>query len=520
MVIEKLGRYIIVEELGQGAMGVVYKAVDPLIDRTVAIKTINLDLSRDELENFEKRFQREVQSAGKLNHPNIVTVYDVGRTEGVAYMAMEYLQGKELREILDSGVVLPVEKVVHIVAQVCDGLTFAHEHGIVHRDIKPANIMVMKNGMVKITDFGIAQVSSASRTMAGMVMGSPKYMSPEQVVGQAVDGRSDIFSLGVVLYEMLTGKTPFVGENISAIMYQILNEEPVPPKAFNQNIPDSINYIILKTLAKHPDARYQSTKELARDLRKYKTLEIPAPGEATAPASAAPMERRKAPRDTLGDATQVISRLTDGSATEVSAGTKGASKIAGWDLRKVLLFAGIPALLIAFVWMITSHDATEAPPVSAEPTSPPQPAIAARKEIAPPAGPQPSDVTALATPAEPEPVTPAAETRGKGTATKPAQAKTAKAVPSEKKTPEKKPAPDALKPSIGSGSAVLSLAISPWGEVFVDGQRQGVAPPLRELKLSPGKHTILIVNETFKPYSQTIDVQPQSTYKIKYKFTD
>lgn len=527
MVIEKLGRYIIIEELGQGAMGVVYKAVDPLIDRTVAIKTINLDLSKDELESFEKRFQREVQSAGKLNHPNIVTVYDVGRTEGVAYMAMEFLEGKELREILDSGVVLPVEKVVHIAAQICDGLAFAHEHGIIHRDVKPANVMVIKNGMVKITDFGIAQVSSASRTMAGMVMGSPKYMSPEQVVGQTVDGRSDIFSLGVVLYEMLTGKTPFVGDNISAIMYQILNEEPIPPKAFNQNIPDSLSHIILRALAKHPDARYQTAKELGRDLRKYKTLEIPAPGEPAAPA-VTPMDRRRAPRDALGDATQVISRISDDAAASGGGALSGIEKPARrWSLPHLALLIGIPLLLGVFVLLVMSGPQTDEAPAS--PPSEGSPAHVAATQKAPqPAAPVPEQSQTAASPARPEPSRESnksgvTETNDRLAEPKEkkadSRAKVAKSTPAGTAPVESKVVEAAPKPVASSGSATLELAIAPWGEVFVDGVRQGVAPPLRELKLSPGKHTILIVNQTFTPYSKTVDVQANTTQKIKYKFT-
>ncbi|MEO1766010.1 serine/threonine protein kinase [Thiobacter aerophilum] len=518
MVIEKLGRYIVVEELGQGAMGVVYKAVDPLIDRTVAIKTINLDLSRDELETFEKRFQREVQSAGKLNHPNIVTIYDVGRAEGVAYMAMEFLEGKELREILDSGVVLPLDKVVHIAAQVCDGLAFAHEHGIVHRDIKPANIMVMKNGMVKITDFGIAQVSSASRTMAGMVMGSPKYMSPEQVVGQTVDGRSDIFSLGVVLYEMLTGKTPFVGDNISAIMYQILNEEPIPPKAFNQNVPDSLNYIVLKALAKHPDARYQTAKEMARDLRKYKTLQIPAPGE-TPPA--APMERRKTPRNSLGDATQVIARLSDDGAPAAPTPAPGISAV-HWP--RWALLAGVPLLFAVFVAVVLSRSPGSPAPAGA----PAQPAAPVQSPAAPAAAAPPH---ALATaPGQTTPATPPdarREERSEPAAVsarpqptperqaKPAAPARLKAAPLTS-TAQTRVVEEAATPITASGT--LQLAIAPWGEVFVDGVRQGVSPPLREIKLPPGDHTILVVNQTFAPYSQTMRVEAGGTYKIKYKF--
>ena len=531
MVIEKLGRYVIVEELGQGAMGVVYKAVDPLIDRTVAIKTINLDLSRDELETFEKRFQREVQSAGKLNHPNIVTIYDVGRAEGVAYMAMEFLQGKELREILDSGVVLPIEKVVHIAAQVCDGLAFAHEHGIVHRDIKPANIMVLKNGMVKITDFGIAQVSSASRTMAGMVMGSPKYMSPEQVVGQTVDGRSDIFSLGVVLYEMLTGKTPFVGDNISAIMYQILNEEPIPPKAFNQNIPDSINYIVLKALAKQPDARYQTAKELARDLRKYKTLVVPAPGENPAPA--APLERRRTPRDSLGDKTQVIARLSEEEESPPPAPAAARRRWPHWAL-----LAGIPLLLAVFIGLIVSRKApaplpqVAAPPVVVAEASSPKAEQAAPTSATPEAPAASPDAPAAPPGAQGEKKQAEEKTEAKPTppagkmATKPAGEATA--ARREKSEPRPKAAPlsstaesRVVEHEAGpaAGTATLLLAISPWGEVFVDGVRQGVSPPLRELKVAPGEHRILIVNQTFAPYTETIRVEADGTHKIKYKFS-
>ena len=519
MVIEKLGRYVIVEEIGQGAMGVVYKAVDPLIDRTVAIKTINLDLSKEELENFEKRFQREVQSAGKLNHPNIVTVYDVGRTEGVAYMAMEFLEGKELREILDSGVVLPIEKISHIASQVAEGLGFAHERGIVHRDVKPANVMVMKNGLVKITDFGIAQMSSASRTMSGMVMGSPKYMSPEQVVGQAVDGRSDIFSLAVVLYEMLTGKTPFSGDNISAIMYQILNDEPIPPKAFNQSIPDSINYIVLKALAKHPDKRYQNAKDMARDLKRYKTMEVPASGEmAPTPQR---MERRALPRDSEIDATQIMpSALLHG--TETTFGKHLINRDGWWNTQRFLLYAAIPAMIVTFAAVVTlSKTQNATTPISEVPETP----VVVESQTAPSiTAPNASMQTPLKT-ESPPPALPVVEdtkqknliqdTEIKATAKEKARLKREKAqlLGAEKANR----ADDKTKNSDAKPSS-LTLAISPWGEVFVDGVRQGVSPPLRHLTLTPGKHTILIVNETFKPFSQTIELAPDSTFKIKYKF--
>ncbi len=268
ILISNLGRYEVLGELGQGAMGIVYKAKDPLIDRVVAIKTINLTLATDEKEEYEGRFYQEAKVAGRLNHPNIVTIYDVGKSGDVAYIAMELLEGRELRDIMNDGALLPVDQVLNIVAQVAQGLAYAHEHEIVHRDVKPSNIMVIRDGHVKITDFGIARMASSSvRTQTGMVLGSPKYMSPEQVTGKSIDQRSDIFSLGVMLYEMLTGKAPFDGENVNAIMYQTLNAVVAPPNMVNPAIPEMVNFILAKALAKKVEDRYQNAKDFAVDLR-------------------------------------------------------------------------------------------------------------------------------------------------------------------------------------------------------------------------------------------------------------
>lgn len=266
--ISQLGRYEIVGELGQGAMGIVYKAKDPLIDRTVAIKTISLNLALEEKEEYEARFYQEAKAAGRLSHPNIVTIYDVGKSGDVAYIAMEFLQGRELRDILNEDPHLPIDQVLDIAMQLAQGLAYAHEHGIVHRDVKPSNIMVIRDGHVKITDFGIARMASSSvRTQTGMVLGSPKYMSPEQVMGKAIDQRSDIFSLGVMLYEMLTGQAPFNGENVNAIMYQTLNAIPTSPSTLNPAVPEMANFILAKALAKKLEDRYQNAKDFAVDLR-------------------------------------------------------------------------------------------------------------------------------------------------------------------------------------------------------------------------------------------------------------
>lgn len=267
--INNLGRYEVIKELGRGAMGVVYEAKDPLIDRIVAIKTINLqDLKPDEKQEYEARFYQEARAAGRLNHPNIVTIHDLGESGGMAYIAMELLEGCELHHLLKNAQSLPVEVALNIVIQVASGLAYAHERGIVHRDVKPSNIMVMNGNQVKIADFGIARMdSSLLSTQTGKVLGSPLYMSPEQVLNRPVDARSDIFSVGTLLFRILTGQMPFSGENAHAVMYQIVHEEPQKPSSMNPLVPEALDTIVTKCLAKNPDERYQRANELAAELQ-------------------------------------------------------------------------------------------------------------------------------------------------------------------------------------------------------------------------------------------------------------
>lgn len=318
--ISQLGRYEVLSELGQGAMGVVYKAKDPLIDRIVAIKTINLGMALEEKEEYEGRFYQEAKAAGRLNHPNIVTIYDVGKSADIAYIAMEFLQGRELRDVLrENDGLLPVDQVLDMVAQVASGLAYAHEHGIVHRDIKPSNIMLIRDGHIKITDFGIARMaSSAVRTQTGMVLGSPKYMSPEQVLGKVIDQRSDIFSLGVMLYEMLTGEAPFVGDNVNSIMFQTLNLVPAAPGTLNSNVPDMLNFIVAKALAKERDDRYQNAKDFAADLRACREV-LP---RSSRPIDTTPGVREKKKLDAI----HVAARSAAEDAAENSVNTLGLSQ--------------------------------------------------------------------------------------------------------------------------------------------------------------------------------------------------
>lgn len=271
MSLQRVGRYEIIGELGRGAMGVVYKANDPTIGRTVALKTMRLDGHGLDSGELLRRFQNEARAAGVLNHPNIVTIYDAGEQDGMFYIAMELIEGTTLQEILAERHLLPAEEAVNISRDICKGLDYAHDNGIVHRDVKPANVMITRQGTVKIMDFGIAK-AGGSMTSTGQVLGTPNYMSPEQVKGRQLDGRSDLFSLGVVLYEMLTGEKPFTGQNVTTIIYKIVNEKPIPPRELDVTVHPGLNNIVIKTLAKSPDERYQSGAELVRDLEHYKMI--------------------------------------------------------------------------------------------------------------------------------------------------------------------------------------------------------------------------------------------------------
>jgi serine/threonine-protein kinase len=268
MELRRLGRYEILGELGKGAMGVVYRAIDPALQRTVAVKTIPMYLDPSEQAEYEARFYHEAKAAGRLSHPNIVTIYDVGKSGDTTYMAMELLEGQDLKSLLAPKKPLPIPQALDIAAQVADGLAYAHEHEVVHRDVKPANLMITRSGLVKIMDFGIARMrSSEIRTQTGVLLGSPSYLSPEQVLGKRADHRSDIFSLGIVLYEMLTGERPFTGAEITAIMYQIVHLSPRAPSVLNPEVPEILNFVVAKALAKSPEDRYQDAREFAADLR-------------------------------------------------------------------------------------------------------------------------------------------------------------------------------------------------------------------------------------------------------------
>ena len=251
----KIGRYEILAKIGQGAMGTVYRARDPLIERTVAIKTVSLAQLRQEGADAESRFLREAQSAGRLSHPSIVTIYDVGEADGFAYIAMEHLSGATLRDVMNKGPI-PLDLALDTAMQMAEALAFAHEHGVIHRDIKPANVVITgQRGRVKLTDFGIAHLVNSDHTQTGQMLGSPRYMSPEQAMGREIDGRSDIFSLGAVLYEMLTGHYAFDGDSLPTIVYRVIHETPVPATSLRPQLPAGLASLLARMLDKNPGTR-------------------------------------------------------------------------------------------------------------------------------------------------------------------------------------------------------------------------------------------------------------------------
>ena len=266
---EKIGKYKIIGELGKGAMGIVYRGVDPDINREVAIKLIRFDMvSEDsEKEDAARRFIREAQSAGNLEHPNIVTIYEVGREDNQTFIVMQCVDGESLKQAISAGKKFSPVEVVDLMTCLCDALELAHQNKIVHRDIKPGNILLDKQGRPYLVDFGVARMEMSTMTQSGTIVGTPSYMSPEQIQGIRVDARADIFSLGVIIYEMLTGKRPFEGDHITTIVYKIMNEEPTNIREMKRDLPEGFEQVIKKALEKDANKRYQSCKELAADLK-------------------------------------------------------------------------------------------------------------------------------------------------------------------------------------------------------------------------------------------------------------
>jgi serine/threonine-protein kinase len=346
--ITKLGKFQVRRELGKGAMGVVYEGHDPMIDRVVALKTIRAEnLQGEDAQEQLARFRREAQAAGRLTHPNIVGIYDFGEDAGTYYIAMEFVKGRELQSYLDASERFALPDIVRIMGQLLEALDYSHRQGVVHRDIKPSNIIILADGTAKVADFGIARLESSNLTQAGMVLGTPSYMSPEQFMGQTVDGRSDIFSAGVILYQLLTGEKPFTG-SLTTIMHKVLQEDPLPPSKLNVQVPRGFDAVIRTALAKRPDERFQTAREFLDAVRQAATQSAAAvgaeptminldatlsPGQATVvqrPAPAAAERTQKvapAPPAPPARKSQVPAAVVLGAVVVI-----GAAAVGGWVL--------------------------------------------------------------------------------------------------------------------------------------------------------------------------------------------
>jgi serine/threonine-protein kinase len=370
--IAKLGRFEVRRELGKGAMGVVYEGHDPMIDRVVALKTIRAEnLQGEDAQEQLARFRREAQAAGRLTHPNIVAIYDFGEDSGTYFIAMEFVKGRELQDILEHNERFAMHDIVRVMSQLLAALDYSHRNGVVHRDIKPSNIIILPDGTAKVADFGIARVESSNLTQAGMVLGTPSYMSPEQFMGQTVDGRSDLFSAGVILYQLLTGEKPFTG-SVTTIMHKVLQEEPLPPSTLNVQVPRAFDTVMKKALAKRPDERYQTAQEFADAIRQAAAATAAAPAaeatmlnlDATIPPGQATVVQRPAPvaATERTQRTQKIAPAPAAAPTPARSSQVPAMVLLG----AVLVIGGA----IAAGWFILNRGGDAAAKTASQPTAP------------------------------------------------------------------------------------------------------------------------------------------------------
>jgi serine/threonine-protein kinase len=362
-------------------MGVVYEGFDPLIGRRVALKTVRRDqLERAEAQEILNRFLREAQAAGRLSHPNIVQVYEYGEDQGTAFIAMEFVEGRDLKDYFDRDERFPLPEIVRIMTQLLGALDYSHSHGVVHRDIKPSNIFILRDGTVKVGDFGIARLESSNLTQAGSMLGTPAYMSPEQFMGQTVDGRSDLFSAGVVLYQFLTGEKPFTGA-LTTIMHKVLKEEPPPPSELNVQVPRPFDGLIRKALAKRPDERFQTGSEFAQ------ALQLAASGQRT-DAEATIVDASATADSTVAMAGGSTAATPAPAVPSRPAGSGRSSTVLALAILGGLFLVGIGLAAYVFLGRSKTQEApTTAPPVARQAEPAAQPAVAVAKPPAPPAPP-------------------------------------------------------------------------------------------------------------------------------------
>ncbi len=493
-----IGRYALKQPIGAGSLGTVYAAHDPLLSRQIAIKTLNLQTAPEQRAAFNTLFLDEARAAAALSHPHIVTVYDAGVSDGQAYIAMELLLGRDLRQLHDEGWRPTPKQAALIVRRVADALAYAHNKGVVHCDMKPANIFMVGRTQPRVLDFGIARLARRQNTDADdpSAGGSPQtlppclphYQSPEQVRQQPLDRRSDVFSLGVVLYELLTGNKPFRGEQRSDVAREVLEHVAPPANVVKPDVPAGLAQIAAQAMAKLPEQRFRSAGAMSRELRRW--LDV---GEAGKPPAVASSSRRL--RSTWLSGFAGLG-LVSAAAAWWALDTGGADN-AGPDA----------APTVKAMAAVTSQAASAVVATTAA-----MPALAASSPAEPASGATPMDPVA--------PVATAAHSTPAAPASRPIELPARPAA----KAPPARTAKDAIRDSRPAAAAaaaatgIVRLAISPWGHVEVDGVGAGTVPPLGELKLPEGRHQVTVRNEDFPPYSVGIDVVAGQPVTVRHKF--
>ena len=485
----KIGRYQILGELGRGAMGRVYRAFDPTIGRNVALKTIPLDTSDPEL---AMRFRREAQAAGILSHPNIVTIYDAGEDAGFLYIAMELVEGQTLQQMLAQGP-LPLDQVISIGEQTGAALDHAHARAIIHRDIKPANIM-MQAGMVKVTDFGVAKAGAAGMTSTGQVLGTPSYLAPEVVKGGAADARSDIFSLGAVIYELLTGRRAFPGDNLSTIIYRVIAEQPSPPSTVVSSLPAGLNHAVLKALAKEPEGRYTICADLVADLKNHRALEANGTAVAQSANAAAPFPELLA-RTSKFNAEDPALRTQPMNAAQVQPSPASRARF-GW-----LAAAVVGILLVAgFLWRSRMASNTVFPPSDGSALAP-----AASAPSSP--GDRPESPATSLPPKSPQPVSASPPDRA---ASAPPPSSIAVTLPGSGGT-----AASEAGPATAVAMGRVAIHTAPAGaRITIDGQETSYRSPVN-IVLPAAMHQIKVERAGFATESRDVVVEASRALQVR-----